>query len=201
MVLNSPADQIEAQEKQSELVFQIRELYGRVTYTHKVHEKCADIYFRRSHTMKIVQIVLSALTTGSLLLAIFGDGKIGTLIGAAFSTGLFGLNLYLKDFDFGELSQKHIAVAARLWNIRELYLSLITDLTTGKISSKKAMEKRDSIQEQLSSIYLNSPRTINQAYEQAQKALKIEEEMTFSCEEIDRLLPEALRLRTNVGSQ
>jgi hypothetical protein len=151
--------------------------------------------------MKIVQIVLSALTTGSLLLAIFGDGKIGTLIGAAFSTGLFGLNLYLKDFDFGELSQKHIAVAARLWNIRELYLSLITDLTTGKISSKKAMEKRDSIQEQLSSIYLNSPRTINQAYEQAQKALKIEEEMTFSCEEIDRLLPEALRLRTNVGSQ
>lgn len=182
-------------EDKDALIFQIRELYGRVTYTHKVHEKCADIYHKRMHTMKIVQIGLSALTTGSLLLAILGDGKLGTIIGAIVSTILFGINLYLKDYELGELSQKHIGVAARIWNIRESYLSLLTDLTTGKIDYPDAVKLRSSLQEELSAIYQNAPRTLNEAYKLAQKSLKVEEEMTFSREEINNLLPEALRIR------
>jgi hypothetical protein len=179
----------------NKLVFQIRELYGRTTYTHKAHEKCADIYHSRLHRMKISQIVLSALTTGSLLLAVFGEGKVGTIIGAAFSTILFGLNLYLKDYDLGELSQKHIGVAARIWSIRESYLSLLTDLMTGKVDHSDAVKLRDKYQEELAAIYQNAPRTIDEAYKLAQKALKVNEEMTFSRDEINKLLPEALRIQ------
>ena len=188
MATNSQVDQ------EGKLIFQIRELYGRTTYTHKVHEKCADIYHRQLNSMKAIQIVLSALTTGSLLLALFGDGKAGTIAGAVFSTLLFGLNLYLKDNDLGELSQKHISVASRLWNIRESYLSLITDISMKRISFDDAVEQRDDLQERLSSIYYNAARTLDKAYELAQKALKIDEEMTFSCEEINKLLPEAFRI-------
>jgi len=194
MIPNSQVEQDPQEISVDKLVFQIRELYGRTTYTHKAHEKCADIYHRRLHKMKILQIVLSALTTGSLLLAIFGDGKIGTILGAALSTILFGLNLYLKDYDLGELSQKHIGIAARIWNIRESYLSLLTDLTTGKTDYYDAAKLRDKYQEELSAIYQNAPRTVDEAYKQAQKALKVNEEMTFSRDEINDLLPEALRI-------
>lgn len=196
MALNTPVNHDKLDGTKSVLIFQIRELYGRVTYTHKVHEKCADIYHERLHGMKIMQIVLSALTTGSLLLAILGDGKVGTIIGAVLSTVLFGLNLYLKDYELGELSQKHIGVAARIWNIRESYLSLLTDLTTGKIDYLDAVKLRDSFQEQLSAIYQNAPRTLDEAYKIAQKSLKVDEEMTFSREEINNLLPEALRIHS-----
>lgn len=196
MALSTPVNHDKLDNAKSLLIFQIRELYGRVVYTHKVHEKCADIYHRRMHAMKIVQIVLSALTTGSLLLAILGDGKLGTIVGAVVSTILFGLNLYLKDYELGELSQKHLGVAARIWNIRESYLSLLTDLTTGKIDYHDAVILRNSFQEELSAIYQNAPRTLDDAYKHAQKALKVDEEMTFSREEINNLLPEALRIHS-----
>ena len=196
MATNSQADQ-DSKNAHIQMVFQIRELYGRTTYPHKVHEKTADLYHKRLHTMKIVQIVLSALTTGSFLLAIFGDGKAGVIIGATLSTFLLGLNLYLKDYDLGELSQKHIVVASRLWNIRESYLSLLTDLTTEEIPIDECRKKRDDIQTQLSSIYDNAPRTTEKAYKMAQQSLKIDEEMTFSCEEINMLLPEALRISSD----
>ncbi len=195
MALSTQVNDSKSGEDKNALIFQIRELYGRVTYTHKVHEKCADIYHNRLHAMKIAQIVLSALTTGSLLLAILGDGKIGTVIGAVLSTILFGLNLYLKDYELGELSQKHIGVAARIWNIRESYLSLLTDLTSGKVKYPDAIKLRDRYQEELSAIYQNAPRTLDDAYKLAQKALKVDEEMTFSREEINNLLPEALRIQ------
>lgn len=194
MAPSTPVNHDKLDDTKAVLIFQIRELYGRVTYTHKAHEKCADIYHRRMHTMKIVQIVLSALTTGSLLLAILGDGKLGTIVGAVVSTILFAINLYLKDYELGELSQKHIGVAARIWNIRESYLSLLTDLTTGKIDYPDAAKLRNSFQEELSAIYQNAPRTLDDAYKLAQKALKVDEEMTFSRDEINNLLPEALRI-------
>ncbi len=201
MAPSSLADDDKLDNSKNALVFQIRELYGRVTYTHKVHEKCADIYHRRLHSMKVAQIVLSALTTGSLLLAILGEGRVGTIAGAVLSTVLLGLNLYLKDYDLGELSQKHIGVAARIWNIREAYLSLLTDLAAGKIDDLDAIRLRDSYQEELSAIYQNAPRTIDEAYKLAKKALKIDEEMTFSGDEINMLLPEALRIHCEEKSK
>jgi len=193
MVPNSQAEKYSTNDVPIELIFQIRELYGRTTYSHKVHEKCADIYFQRQQVIKIIQILLAALTTGSLLIAIFGGGKIGTIMGAACSTILFGLNMYMKDYDLGEISQKHSNIASRLWDVRESYLSILTDLSSARISLEEASQKRDELQEKLSSIFYNSPRTTKSAYKNAQKALKLNEEMTFTNEEIDQLLPEAFR--------
>ena len=39
-------------DQDKKLIFQIRELYGRTTYTHKVHEKCADLYRKQLHFIK-----------------------------------------------------------------------------------------------------------------------------------------------------
>ena len=172
---------------------QLRECFGRVVYSHKTHEKCADILLSRLSQIKVWQIVLSAVTTGGFIAAVFGVGKIGALIGILVSTTLLVLNAYTKNYDLGELSQKHRQAGADLWIIREKYLSLITDLRMGEKSIEILQGERDCLLEELHSVYAGAPSTTYQAYKKAQEALKQLEDMTFSDEEIDAFLPRELK--------
>jgi hypothetical protein len=103
------------------------------------------------------------------------------------------LNAYTKDYDLGELAQKHRQAGADLWLIREQYLSLITDLKMGETPIESLQSERDRLIENLHSIYSGSPSTTYKAYKKAQEALKQSEDMTFSDEEIDAFLPQALK--------
>jgi len=172
---------------------QIREFYARVAYSHKVHEKCADIYHGRLRVLKLWQIGLAAITTGGLIATIFGEGVTATIVATVTSAILLALNTYTKEHDLGELAQKHANTAGDLWNMRESYLSLLTDLVGGAVSDGDVRTKRDILQEALRNIYQSAPRTISKAYAAAQAALKVKEELTFSQEEIDVLLPPQLR--------
>lgn len=172
---------------------QIRDCYGRVVYSHKTQEKCADILLRRNEIIKIIQISISALTATGVLIAIFGDHLWVGIIASILSTLLFAINTYTKDYDLGQISQKHSDAAVDLWDIRERYLSLITDLQGSSSDIEEMKAKRDRIQDELASIYKGSPRTLTAAYNKARKALKINEELTFTDNEIDALLPIELR--------
>ena len=172
---------------------QLRECYGRVVYSHKAHEKCADNLLSRLSKIKLWQIILASATTGSFISVFLGTGAIGTAIGVTVSTTLLVLNAYTKDYDLGELAQKHRQSAADLWLIREEYLSLITDLRVGDESIEEIRLRRDALLNQLHAVYSGAPSTTVRAYTAAQEALQQLEEMTFSEEEIDKLLPSKLR--------
>jgi hypothetical protein len=172
---------------------QLRECFGRVVYSHKTHEKCADILLSRLSRIKLWQIILSALTTGGFIAAVFGAGKIGPLAGIILSTALLVLNAYTKNYDLGELSQKHRQAGADLWIIREKYLSLITDLRMGEKPIEALQKERDILLEELHSVYSGAPSTTYEAYKKAQEALKQLEDMSFSDEEIDAFLPKELK--------
>lgn len=171
---------------------QLRECFGRVVYSHKTHEKCADILLSRLSQIKLWQIILSAVTTGGFIAAVFGAGQIGALIGVLVSTALLVLNAYTKNYDLGELSQKHRQAGADLWVIRERYLSLITDLMMGEKPIEGLQRERDDLLVELHSVYSGAPSTTYQAYKKAQEALKQLEDMTFSDAEIDAFLPKEL---------
>lgn len=171
---------------------QLREMYGRLVYTHKAHEKMADRYVERYRIIKFVEVVLSALSASSLLLALLGESKLGTVVGAALSTVLLGLLLYFKEAALGECAQRHTEVAAKLWGIRERLLSLLVDMKDG-LASEVIRKRRDEINLVLEQIYRGAPRTNAKAYAAAQKALKQSEELYFAPEELDRLLPSDLR--------
>jgi len=171
----------------------LRECFGRVVYSHKTHEKCADILLTRLARIKLWQIILSAVTTGGFLAAIFGAGKVGALLGVIVSTTLLVLSAYTKNYDLGELSQKHRQAAADLWIIRERYLSAITDLRIGRKSLDNIQAERDELLQDLHNIYSGAPSTTYKAYKKAQEALKQLEDMTFSDEEIDAFLPKELK--------
>lgn len=172
---------------------QIRECYGRVVWSHKTQEKCADIILKRNNLLKWAQIILSTLTTTGLVATIFGDVVWVKITSAIVSAILLLLNTYLKSKDLGAIAQQHSNAASDIWNVRESYLSMLTDLKMDDVNIETIRKKRDKLQEGLASIYKGSPRTISKAYKEATKALKLNEEMTFSDEEIDCFLPVELR--------
>lgn len=172
---------------------QLRECYGRVVYSHKTHEKCSDILLTRLSRIKLLQIILSAITTAGFISVFFGSDKIGASIGVVISTILLVLNAYTKNYDLGESAQKHKQAANEIWLIREKYLSLLTDLAMGEKPIEQLQSERDILLEELHLVYSGSPSTTFEAYKKAQAALQTKEDMTFSDEEIDAFLPNELK--------
>lgn len=172
---------------------QLREFYGRIIYTHKTHEKCADMLSKINNRNKITQIFLSTIITSGIFFAIFGELKIIGIITAIFSLVLTIINAYLIKFEPAKISEKHSSAAIEIWNIREKYLSLLTDLKTSSIPIDEIIIKRDSLQKELYKVYKGAPRTNVKAYNKASNSLKHMQEMTFQSDEIDNFLPENLR--------
>lgn len=181
---------------------QLRECYGRVIYTHKTHEKCADILLLRHSLIKWGQIILSAIIAGGVITMFFDFErlaeykKISEFITAIISTLLLVLNSYTKDYDLGSIAQKHRQAAAEIWLVREKYLSLLTALHMNLLSVDEICLQRDKLLDDLHRVYSGAPSTNSKAYKEAQNALKNMEEMTFSDEEIDKFLPKELRRNT-----
>ena len=172
---------------------QLRECYGRVVYSHKTHEKCADILLEWQGQIKLAQIIISAVVTGGIVSTFFDAGKVGAAISAVLSTGLLALNAYTKDYDLGEIAQKHRQAGAELWIVREKYLSLLTDIRSGDVSLESIRARRDALLDELHAVYVGAPSTNFKAYSRAQESLKKLEDMTFSDEEIDAFLPKELK--------
>jgi len=139
-------------------------------------------------------IVLSGLTTG---------GAIGALIAktdpryavatAVLSFASLVVNSYMKNLDPGAAAQKHREAGYKLWNIRERYLSLLTDIRDEAIPLDRLRKDRNQIQADLLKVYSSSPQTDGRAYGEAQTALQKNEDLTFSEKELDDLLPASLK--------
>jgi hypothetical protein len=172
---------------------QLRENYGKIVYSHKTQEKCADILTKRNNWIKNIQIILAALITTGLLVRIFNGQDWALILSTILSAIQFGLTSFLKEYSLGETIQKHVTAALELFSIREKYLSLLTDLRAKIISVPEIVIKRDELLEELSKTYKGSPRTFSKAYKNAQHALQKNEELTFSDKEIDNFLPKQLR--------
>lgn len=180
-------------EQENILEAQIREIYGRVIYTHKTHEKCADILKCRSNILKYVEIFLSALTTTSILAVVFKENNAYQFIAALSSTLLLAITLYSKDFNLLSIAEKHKNAALNLIDIRERIFTLLTDIRMKNKSIIDLQLQRDVLTNELIKTYRGAPRTINKAYKTASEALQKNEEFTFSDAEIDKFLPEKLR--------
>lgn len=189
-----PHSQAKASEDRRNIIdAQLREAFGRVVYTHKTHEKQADILLAKLSKIKLAQIVLPAISTGGFVSVLVGTGWWGSLAGAICSAALLALNLYTRNYDLGKQAQLHKDAAINIWSIREKYYSLITDLAMGGESLSDMQRNRDALADELKGIYANSPITTEAAYKKAHKALNLQEEMTFSVAEVDAFLPKVLR--------
>jgi hypothetical protein len=183
--------------RDSYLLAQVREAFGRVVYSHKTQEKQADICFRRHRWQQGILVALTAVSSGTFLAALVG--VLGSPVLTSLATSFIAIlvsatSLATKTFKFSEEADAHRDIATRLWDVRESYLSLISDLMSDETSASDARARRDELQEAIRAAYADAPRTSQKAFDKASDGLKDNEEMTFSSREIDLFLPEALRL-------
>ena len=154
----------------------------------------ADGCSMRLRHLKWGQIILSALTAAGAVGVVFDRSSAFFTYGTVLlSVCMLILNSYAKDLNPGAETQKHREAAADLWNVRESYLSLLTDIRDAAVSLAQLRTRRDELQAALHKIYKSAPRTDDEAYGKAQTALKDNEELTFSDAEIDVFLPVPLR--------
>ncbi len=125
------------------LLAQMREAFGRVVYSHKTHEKQADICFTKHRRQQGVLIALTAISSGTFLAAVVGvlgqrsaDQPRDLFIALLVSW----MSLGTKTFKFEEESEAHRGIASRLWDVRESYISLIADLMSGTTSPTRRPE-------------------------------------------------------------
>lgn len=171
----------------------IRESFGRVVYSHKTHEKNAEIYSCRATAIKWVNIILTTLTSGTLISTIITSQNILIYISTALSALTLAFIIFQLSFNPETEAEKHRQIAKELWYVREKYVNLMADLLNQKISEETIVSRRDNLIEELKMIYKFAPITTTKSYRKAQKALKINEELTFSDEEIDQFLPQELK--------
>ncbi|HAQ4813266.1 TPA: hypothetical protein IXS86_002759, partial [Enterococcus faecium] len=73
-------------DEKKRLEVQLREAYGRVTYTYTTHLKQADNIISDNKILRCLQIGLSALTTGGVLSTIITDNSELTFVAGLCST-------------------------------------------------------------------------------------------------------------------
>lgn len=172
---------------------QIRECFGRLVWTHTTHQKCIDLLEKKEKRIKKWQIALNTISATGLITYIINNQSWIPPISALLTTIALALDIYCLSYDMGKEKESHINLVNKLWNIREKYFSLLTDIKIRKVNPDEIIIRRDTLQEELNEAYKNGPRTNSKAYKLATKALKQDEEMTLHNEEINRFLPKELR--------
>lgn len=186
--------QLSLDDEHTAIESQVRECFGRCAYSHKTHERIADRQAQYLRRTKWAQIILSAITAaGAVAVILSKDNPIFPYVTLALSLAGLLVSSYLKDLDPGQSAQKHRETAADLWNIRESYLSLLTDIRDKSVLMEELRTRRDELQKQLHRIYRIAPHTDGKAYMEAQDRLKNQEDLTFTDNEIDVMLPTTLR--------
>lgn len=176
-----------------DLMIQAKEAYGKIVYTYTCHNKVVDQLQKNEKWLKWIQIVLSAVSTGGILGSVIKNDIFYSVVAASCSTGLLIINLFFKTFSLSEEIDLHRNSANNLWLLKEKYVSFMTDFESLSIDEVKI--QRDSLQQEASEIYSNSPKTTRKSYKEAQNVLKNEEEQFFSVEELNKMLP--IHLRNN----
>lgn len=91
-----------------------------------------------------------------------------------------------------ELENSRLKMLLAERGAREALLSLLVDLKDGR-QVEEVRQERDRLNAALEDIYKAAPRTDSKAYAAAQKALKEAEELFFTDEELNKMLPKQLR--------
>ena len=175
----------------NKLYSQIEDEYGKLVYTYTCHAKKASQLNKLNSRLKLCQIVLSAISTGGIFSEFLSFSPYSLVASGLCSTALLILSTYLKDKEMATEMIEHIKTMNALWLIREHYVSLLTDF--GALSEEDIRQKRDLLLEKTAEIYNVAPLTDEKSYEEAQRALKKQEEQFFTQEELNRILPQHLR--------
>ncbi|WP_455611522.1 SLATT domain-containing protein [Cloacibacillus porcorum] len=183
-----------SQHYDSALYNQLEEAYGKVVYSYTTQVIHAGRLHERYKALKWGQLILSAVSTGGFIGTLVSNKILLTWVGGVCSTVLLVLTAYFKESDLSANHKRHLDTSNHLWLLREQYLSLLTDFST--LSREEIVSRRDELQVRVADVYDEAPLTDAKSYSLAQKALKENESLFFTRNELNQMLPESLRKTT-----
>jgi hypothetical protein len=155
----------------------------------------AEILACKRACATVIEVVSTALAASGLISLNFFDDTVIKVSAAALAFLSLGLTLYKAFANLDSRISAHQKVACKLWLLRERYINLISDLSESRLSEADALLSRNELQIDTHKTYEEAPQTSAFAYRRAQKALKRDEDFTFSASEIDRFLPASLKMQ------
>lgn len=179
------------------LLSSIRKTYASVVWSHKIQEKQAEIYDAQYACLEKLNIGAASLTSAGIIALIFTDQlwiKIGSAL-LSFIT-LF-VSAFFKSFELPQIGKRNKETANKLISVRDELELLILKLKTEAASTPDILAKYEELVKKADEIYLAAPNTTPKAVERARQALKIQNDNTYTDDEIDSLLPAELREGNN----
>lgn len=175
----------------------IRQTFMRVVWTHKIHEKQAEIYNFSYKCLEIVKIASASLTSVGIITVLFSDKFCVKILSSFLSLITIFITAYFKSFDIPNLISLHRICANKLLRERENLQHLILDIHLGNVNVDQIDQQYKSINSTLMTIYNDAPQTTPNAVKKAGNALNINNNNSgdnyFSDDEIDANLPPLLR--------
>lgn len=170
----------------------IREAFGRIVYTHKTHEKERERLTAYGVVAKWVNIVLCGLTFSGIFVTV-GTQEVGWLVASLILSALSaGFAVFQVSFEPLKAAEAHRAAAKTFLSLRNRYELLIADIADQTLTDDETLARRDSLASESNEAFALAPDTSSRSYRKAQQALKINEDLTFSDDEINAFLPPAL---------
>ena len=152
------------------LLRQISDAGGNVLYTYDAHWNIVNRLKKRQSCIKIIQIVLTALSTGGFLASIIAGVPWLSWVGGLTSAIALGLNLYSLNFNLPSDIRSHTDAANELWDVREAYMALATDYD--EMTNEELRAKRNELTQAVSRINKKYPGTDDDAFTKAQNNIK-----------------------------
>jgi hypothetical protein len=187
------------------LLANVRFYFAQSVFNNNCHYKAYKRLTKRRNILSGFLKGISALTLIFLILQIIGleNGcqnllNILAFVGMLITGSSLVFEIFNKDDKSHEIYlQKNFAEKYK--SLRDEYMSLIEEIMSKSLDEAILREKKDQLQKRYSLIGENAPDTIDEDYKQAQLGLGLKgssgEEFTWSDLEIDKFLPEILRLK------
>lgn len=178
----------------------IRQTFANTVFTHKIQEVAAENQEKIVFIVKVANVLLVTVVLVLLIIQVSNPNNlIYSYIGSGFTVAEIIFLIIQLSFNFEQRALAHKNCALKYMGLRDAYRLLITDVMNDAISTAELISCRDLLQREYQIISELAPQTGPKEYTEAQQRLNRRgtvqgEEFTWSDEEIDWFLPEALRI-------
>lgn len=175
------------------IIFQIREAFAQSIYFYTAHDQSYKILLFRIKLLESLQVLFSLSSLIAIICSLLIPGF--WALGAAifFSFILLSFHLFFNHAELRHVAEKHGSTALRLLELKESYLTLLTDMQDSKIRRDQTVLERNRLQEQMNGYQQMNLKPLESALIKARSILKTREELSFIEETSYALLPSYLQ--------
>lgn len=157
--------------EQDRLADRVGEILSGAKWTHKIHEKQADIYEFLGKSLSLVTLVATAVSGSGAIAAIILDAHALKCLVAVMSAVSLFCSLWNKTFCFEERAARQRVAAKTFLSIRERSKNLSLRIAMGRLGVDEALMSIDELAECYLEVCSSAPSTTGLAVRRARKDL------------------------------